>query len=167
MACSSAHARSPAARSAISPPGTQVIQIPFSADEAGVEGVHVAVTSIDSNINPNDTSGVATTTVLPCTIVGTDGPDHLKGTDAVDRICGRPGADWISGGAGNDYLDGGSGADTIFGGPGHDTILGRGGRDVIFARDGQRDYIDCGTEYDIAVVDRFDHVRNCERVLRK
>jgi hypothetical protein len=37
---------------------------------------------------------------------------------------------------------------------------------VIYARDGQRDWIDCGTEYDIAVVDRVDHVSHCEKVQR-
>ena len=38
---------------------------------------------------------------------------------------------------------------------------------MIFARDGQRDWIDCGTEYDVAVVDTLDHVCHCEKVLRK
>jgi hypothetical protein len=38
---------------------------------------------------------------------------------------------------------------------------------TIFARDGQRGRIDCGTEYDVAVVDKIDHVRHCERVLGK
>jgi hypothetical protein len=106
-------------------------------------------------------------TVLPCTIVGTDGPDRLTGTSLADRICGKPGTDWIGGGAGDDRLDAGNGNDTVVGGPGHDTILGRGGRDTIFARDGQRDWIDCGTEHDVAVVDRVDHVHGCERVLRR
>jgi Ca2+-binding RTX toxin-like protein len=129
--------------------------------------VQLAVTSAEPDITPNDTTATSSTTILPCTIVGTSGADHLVGTAKADRICGLTGADWISGGRGDDYLDAGNGNDTVFGGPGHDTILGRGGRDVIFARDGQRDWIDCGTEYDIAVVDKLDHVQNCERVLRK
>jgi TolB protein len=151
----------------LSPGRSRTIYLNVTSRGAGSPGVQIAVTSVEPDITPNDTTATATTTILPCTIVGTSGADHLEGTASADRICGLTGADWISGGRGDDYLDAGNGNDTVFGGPGHDTILGRGGRDVIFARDGQRDWIDCGTEYDIAVVDKLDHVRNCERVLRR
>jgi hypothetical protein len=63
-------------------------------------------------------------------------------------------------------IDAGSGDDVIYPGAGHDTILGKGGNDIVYARDGQRDYIDCGTEHDIAVVDKLDHVHHCEVVAR-
>jgi Ca2+-binding RTX toxin-like protein len=149
-------------------PGTsKTVDVDVASGSPGNLLFDYAVTSSDLDITPADTSGRTVASVLPCTIVGTWGADHLAGTAGPDHICGLPGADWISGGKGGDFLDGGSGNDTIFGGPGHDTILGKGGRDVIFARDGQRDYIDCGTEYDVAVVDKIDHVRDCERVLRK
>lgn len=149
------------------PGGARTVVADFLGASAGNAGVRYTVTAAEPDITPQDSAGAAGSTVLNCTVVGTWGTDRLVGTRHNDRICGLPGADWISGGAGDDYLDGGSGNDTIFGGRGHDTILGKGGRDVIFARDGQRDYIDCGTEYDVAVVDKYDHVRNCERVLRQ
>jgi uncharacterized repeat protein (TIGR01451 family) len=149
-------------------PGTsQTVYASIFSYKAGNLTAHYTTSSSPQDITPDDSTGVTGATVLPCTIVGSWGADRLLGTSQNDRICGLPGPDWISGGAGDDYLNGGSGDDTIFGGEGHDTILGGGGRDVIFARDGRRDWIDCGTEYDIAVVDRLDHVRNCERVLRK
>lgn len=134
-------------------PGTLRFDVDVSADQGSVDPAAAHVQT-----------AVA---VLPCTIVGTDGPDRLNGTPRPDRICGKPGADWIGGGAGSDYLDAGNGNDVVYGGAGNDTILGRGGRDTIFARDGRRDWIDCGTEYDVAVVDRLDHVHHCERVVRR
>jgi hypothetical protein len=164
--CSSGSTRGDCVLGTVAAGGSQLAYLGVSSATAGEPGLRYSVTSTDTLL-PNDTvAGSAYTTVLDCTIVGSDGADHLRGTAGPDRICGLIGADWISGGKGNDYLDGGNGNDTIFGGPGNDTILGRGGRDVIFARDGQRDWIDCGSEYDIAIVDRFDHVRNCEHVLR-
>jgi Ca2+-binding RTX toxin-like protein len=145
---------------------SRTVYLSVTAHQPGTAGLLLAVTSADPDVTPSDLTASVSTAILPCTLVGTYGPDRLQGTAGADRICGLAGDDWISGGRGNDYLDGGSGNDTIFGGPGHDTILGRDGRDVIFARDGERDWIDCGNGYDIAVVDRIDHVRNCERVLR-
>ena len=142
----------------LAPGAARDVYVDFSSATPGVRGLTFAVTSAQPELTPTDTTGSASTTVLPCTIVGSWGADRLKGTPGRDRICGLPGPDLLLGGAGDDYLDGGSG---------NDTILGRGGRDTIFARDGQRDWIDCGTEYDVVVADRFDHVsRNCERVLR-
>ena len=126
-----------------------------------------AVTANEPDPTPGDARAALVTSVLNCTAVGTWGADTLNGTPGRDRICGLPGPDRIEGGKGNDYLDAGSGDDTIVGGPGHDTILGRGGRDVIYARDGALDWIDCGTEYDIAIVDRVDHTSHCEKVLRR
>jgi uncharacterized repeat protein (TIGR01451 family) len=138
----------------------------LSSDSAGVLLPKVTATAAEPDLTPDDGTATFGTTVLPCTIVGTYGPDILTGARGNDRICGLPGADRIDGGKGNDYIDAGNGSDTIIGGPGNDTIIARGGADVIYARDGRRDWIDCGTEYDIAVVDRIDHVSHCEKVQR-
>jgi len=99
-------------------------------------------------------------------IHGGAGIDTIEGGAGNDSLYGDLGADKLYGGAGNDYLDGGSGADIIVGGPGRDVILGKGGNDTIYARDGERDYIDCGSERDVAIVDRVDHVSHCETVVR-
>ena len=129
--------------------------------------ITIAATSDATDATPADASATATIEVLNCSIAGTSGADVLFGTPHADRICGRPGPDRISGGKGDDYLDAGNGDDTIIGGPGRDTIIARGGNDVIDARDGQLDWIDCGTEHDIAIVDRIDHTAHCEKVLRR
>ncbi len=113
----------------------------------------------------NDTQVLAG--VMPCYRLGTTGNDNLVGTSGVDRICGLPGSDHIRTFGGNDYIAGGSGADTIDPGPGNDTVIAGGGNDVIYARDGQRDWIDCGTEYDIVYADKLDHTHHCEKVLRR
>jgi Tol biopolymer transport system component len=139
----------------------------LSSKSAGVLLAKVTATAVEPDPTPDDATATFGTTVLPCTIVGTYEPDILTGTPGNDRICGLPGADRIDGGKGSDYIDAGNGSDTIIGGPGNDTIIARGGADVIYARDGQRDWIDCGTEYDIAVVDRIDHVSHCEKVTRR
>jgi Ca2+-binding RTX toxin-like protein len=129
---------------------------------ARVSGVVDAVG--DSDISTN--TAQVPVQVLRCTVVGTIGPDYLYGTPRADRICARPGADHIFAGAGNDYIDAGNGDDVIYPGPGRDTVIASGGNDVVYARDGQRDYIDCGSEHDIAVVDRLDVVHRCEVVAR-
>ena len=153
--------------SEIAPGETRAIRAMVESPTPGNLIAPITIRSAEPNLVSSDGTVNVLETVLNCTIVGSPGADGLDGTSGNDRICGLTGADRINGGPGNDYLDGGSGNDTIFGGPGHDTILGRGGRDVICARDGQRDWIDCGSEFDIVVVDRLDHVRNCERVLRE
>jgi Tol biopolymer transport system component len=138
----------------------------LGSKNAGMLSATVTATAAEPDATPEDATARFGTTVLPCTIVGTYGPDILQGTPGNDRICGLPGADRIDGGKANDYIDAGNGSDTIIGGPGNDTIIARGGADVVYARDGRRDWIDCGTEYDIAVVDRIDHVSHCEKVQR-
>jgi Tol biopolymer transport system component len=102
-----------------------------------------------------------------CTDFGTAGNDVLYGTIGDDLICGRGGADRIFGRDGRDELHGSDGPDTISGGPGRDLLDGASERDVLLARDGYRDVVKCGSQYDIAVVDRLDVVaRSCERVYR-
>jgi Ca2+-binding RTX toxin-like protein len=147
---------------------TRTVDIAAGGVRSAVQFDVTAAASADQiDATPENASITTGVQVLNCTIVGTDGADDLTGTRKADRICGRPGPDRIDGGNGNDYIDAGNGNDTIVGGPGRDTIIARGGRDVIYARDGQLDWIDCGTEYDIAIVDRIDHVHGCEKVVRR
>jgi Tol biopolymer transport system component len=151
----------------LAPGGSKSIDVALSSASAGGIGLSYSVTSIDNDLTPGDASGTVSIGVLPCTLVGTQGRDHLQGTPRADRICGLDGSDWINGGAGNDHLDGGPGNDTIIGGPGHDTIVAGPGNDVIHARDGARDRIDCGKGIDTVYADPVDVVaRDCEKVVR-
>lgn len=150
----------------IGPGGTRTVNAYLSRPGAGPATATLKVRSGEANLTPEDTEATLVEQVLPCSLVGTWTADVLTGTPDDDYICGLPGPDRISGGRGEDYLNGGSGADTIIGGPGRDTILGGGGADVIEARDHTLDWIDCGTENDIAIVDRADRVHHCEKVLR-
>ncbi|MDX6477340.1 MAG: hypothetical protein QOH95_2851, partial [Gaiellaceae bacterium] len=150
----------------LAPGATATVAYNVSSKKAGVPNVTVTVDATEPSPAPELASAGQFVQVLPCTIAGTAGADRLVGTPRADRICGLPGADYLTGGAGNDTIDGGSGNDTIFGGPGRDRVDARDGRDVVFARDGSPDTIDCGAQYDVAVVDRFDRTSHCERVLR-
>jgi Ca2+-binding RTX toxin-like protein len=98
-------------------------------------------------------------------------PDRLLGGYGNDLLAGGTGADTLLGSFGNDVLGGGSGADTLLGGDGDDLLNGGTGPDVVSAGAGNdrivadggiRDVIDCGPGNDVAVVDRYDVVRNCE-----
>jgi Tol biopolymer transport system component len=135
--------------------------------EPGTVVATISVAGNETDPTPADATVPTSLSILNCTIAGTWAADVLDGTPKRDRICGLPGSDRIDGGKGDDYLDAGSGNDTIIGGPGRDTIIARGGRDVIYARDGQLDWIDCGTEYDIAIVDELDHTKGCNKVVRR
>jgi hypothetical protein len=84
-----------------------------------------------------------------CRIDGTERSDVLRGTGLRDLVYGL---------AGDDTLEGRGGDDALFGGPGADRLL---------ARDGRRDTVDCGPGQDLAVVDRRDVVRGCERIRRR
>jgi RTX calcium-binding nonapeptide repeat (4 copies) len=121
-----------------------------------------------------------------------EGPNQTKGRGGDDRIDGGRGGDCLSGEGGDDIIRGGTQGDLIEGGPGDDKLLGEGmipfsqasndtilggpgedrikpgwGADHVLARDDERDRIDCGYGLDVAVVDRADIVRNCERVDRR
>jgi Tol biopolymer transport system component len=137
-----------------------------SRTEAGPIRLEDQVFSDQLDTDPTNNSTFAGADVLPCTTVGTWGNDFLYGTPRADKICGLPGADTIYGGKGNDFIDAGNGNDRIYPGPGRDTVIAKGGDDVIEARDGRRDWIDCGSQHDIAIVDRVDVTRRCEVVAR-
>jgi Ca2+-binding RTX toxin-like protein len=49
----------------------------------------------------------------PCTITGTEEPEHLVGTAGADVICGLGGNDAVSAGPGDDIVLGGAGEDTV------------------------------------------------------
>jgi hypothetical protein len=91
-------------------------------------------------------------------IVGDRRANRLHGTGGGDRILGRGGRDRISGRGGNDCLNGNRGRDNLHGGPGDDVLRGR---------DGSHDVLDCGPGRDLAIVDRHDRVRHCEKVRRR
>jgi len=81
----------------------------------------------------------------------------LVGTRAGDRLVGGPGPQRIRARGGNDRIKAG---------PGRDCLLGGRGRDRLHAADGRRDMVRCGRGRDVAIVDRKDRVRHCERVVR-
>jgi RTX calcium-binding nonapeptide repeat (4 copies)/Domain of unknown function DUF11/WD40-like Beta Propeller Repeat len=148
------------------PRGSQVVTFTASSTTAGNYPLTVTAGALEQDSDPTTNTTQTGVQVLPCTEVGTFGDDVLYGSPGPDKICGLTGADRIYGGAGNDYIDSGNGADIVAGGPGHDTILTKGGNDTVYARDGERDWVDCGSERDVAVVDRFDRTFHCETVVR-
>ena len=93
----------------------------------------------------------------PSVVVGTTGRDLMFGTRLGERILGGLGNDTIHGRGGNDQIVGGRGRDILWGGDGNDTIV---------SRDGSRDIVYCGAGWDVAIADRLDTVRGCERVRR-
>jgi Tol biopolymer transport system component len=133
-------------------------------------------------------------TALSDVIFGLSGDDLLRGLGGADCLYGQQGSDRLLGASGADHLDGGPGHDTPLGGGGSDRLLGRAGEDRLFggaggdrldpgsgrdrvaagsgndrvvARGGVRDTIDCGPgRRDVAIVDRLDRTRRCERVRR-
>jgi Tol biopolymer transport system component len=150
----------------LAPRASQVVTFTARSTTGGNYPLTVTAGALEQDSDPSTNTIQTGIQVLKCTEVGTFGDDVLFGTSGPDRICGLTGADRIYGGSGDDYIDSGNGADIVVGGPGHDTILTKGGNDTVYARDGQRDWIDCGTERDVAVVDRFDRTFHCETVVR-
>ncbi len=117
-------------------------------------------------------------------IKGLEGDDRIKagsGDDCVgagrgaDRADGQAGDDRVRGGRGNDRVKGGDGSDSVKGGRGKDKVIGGeglddlgGGRgdDRIKAADGVAETIRCGPGDDVAIADKQDKLRGCERALR-
>ena len=92
-----------------------------------------------------------------CNPIG-GGGDLLAGTRTRDWLVGGPGSQRIRGKGGNDRIKAGRGRDCLF---------GNRGRDRLYAADGMPDTVRCGRGRDVAIVDRKDHVRHCERVVRR
>lgn len=101
-----------------------------------------------------------------CTNVqrGTGARETLRGTKAGDKLAGKGGRDKLTGFAGRDCLYGGKGADRITGGKGIDRLNGGPGNDRINSRDGRREIVRCGKGRDVAITDRRDRTRGCERI---
>jgi RTX calcium-binding nonapeptide repeat (4 copies) len=107
-----------------------------------------------------------------CHLDGGLGDDMLSGGTGTDRLLGRQGNDLMRGGADFDRLMGGLGRDRLVGGAGGDHLYGDAGADTLVSREDRsagearvRDRVDCGTgRRDLAVVDRADVLKRCERV---
>lgn len=112
-------------------------------------------------------TGAQLTVAPPTYFTGTPRPDALRGTNGNDVLIGLAGGDQLDGRGGNDVLRGGDGDDRLTGGLGRDILFGGRGNDRFYTRDGERDVIDGGPGFDRAWVDRFDVVRNVERVYRR
>ncbi len=82
--------------------------------------------------------------------------EGVVGSSADDFVTGGSGASALRGSAGEDFLDGGRGADRLDGGD---------GADVVRSRDNATDLVSCGGDFDLAIADASDIVRDdCELV---
>jgi len=174
--------------------GTDVIDGGPGSDASGGWGDPVSVTVGDgpNDGQPgerDDVIDVERMSIGLGTLVGTDADDvlgggtddggvHISGLGGNDVLDGEDHTDVLDGGDGSDEITGGFDSDTIVGGPGADRIFGDRrsnpcglyscpipyGNDVIHAIDGEVDDIYCGVGSDIANVDRFDVVSDCETV---
>jgi Tol biopolymer transport system component len=153
---------------ALAPGAAMPLSYQLRAQRPGRETIRVSVAAREPD--PDRTAGARTAvaSVLPCTILGTDGDDTVLTGRAPDRICGLGGRDRIESGRGADYVDGGSSADRIDGGRGRDRLVGGGGPDTVVAWDEERDVIACGDGVDVVLADRVDRVAaDCEHVARR
>jgi len=115
--------------------------------------------------------------------LGGDGGDSIELGAGYDVGLGEAGDDGIAGESGADRIEGGAGDDTINGGLGPDRLAGESGRDSLIAGiggsdlfrlpprslsgplDSWRDQVECGSDQDAALVNRWDGVLDCEQVL--
>ncbi|MGH2944792.1 MAG: calcium-binding protein [Solirubrobacteraceae bacterium] len=79
-------------------------------------------------------------------VIGSVGPDTITGSSGPNDIVALDNGDVINPGGGPDVVDAGP------------------GNDRVEARDGAQDRIDCGSGDDLAIIDEFDTVSNCETV---
>lgn len=130
------------------------------------------VSSSTADPAPTNNTGVASTTVVSCTITGAG---DILGTAGDDVICGSPGPDRIFGGAGDDVIFGLGGADQLSGGDGNDRLVGGGGGvarlsggpgdDVLIVTDGTGDDFAAGGTHvsgDTCIIDAGDATADCE-----
>jgi Ca2+-binding RTX toxin-like protein len=98
----------------------------------------------------------------------TGGNDTIHGGGGNDTLYGAGGNDKLFGDAGKDKLFGGGGSDKLTGGPGVNKYDGGAGNDTVNARNGKKETVNCGAgKKDVAVVDKRDKVKGCEKVRRR
>ena len=99
------------------------------------------------------------------------GPFNIDiGTTELLRLNAGGGNDVITGAKGLagrivSELNGDDGNDSILGTDAADRLNGGAGRDLLQSRDKAEDLVDCGTGFDLALVDKRDFVRGCNIVL--
>jgi Ca2+-binding RTX toxin-like protein len=79
----------------------------------------------------DDKVSVSKDVVVPITMRGGSGRDHLRGGKGPDKLIGGAGDDQLIGWWGDDLLVGGAGDDVQLGGLGDDVILSGPGNDVV------------------------------------
>ena len=129
--------------------GTDVVEGGADTDTASYEdrdGSHPVTVTLDNLANdgePNENDRIA------------NDVENLIGGAGDDTLIGDAGPNDIDGGEGGDVIDPGAGPDFVDAGPGNDRVS---------AVDGSQDRIQCGDGNDLAWVDAFDTVINCETV---
>jgi hypothetical protein len=122
-------------------------------------------------VGADESSAAACAIPIPGTpkrdrLIGTAGRDLIHAAAGRDRIRGLGGDDCIGAGLGRDRAGGGAGDDQLKGGAGRDRLVGGAGDDQMDAAGGGSDRVSCGPGKDVAVLDRRDRARGCERVKR-
>jgi Ca2+-binding RTX toxin-like protein len=79
----------------------------------------------------DDSVTISPKILVPVTVRGGPGNDHMRGGGAADKLVGGPGDDQLYGHGGNDWLLGGSGEDWLFGGVGDDRLEGGPAADYL------------------------------------
>jgi len=91
-----------------------------------------AIGGFEVNAGAGDDSVIISPKILvPATLRGGPGKDHMRGGGAADKLVGGPGDDQLYGHGGNDWLFGGSGGDLLYGGAGDDRLEGGPGSDYL------------------------------------
>lgn len=95
--------------------------------------------------------------------------DYLAGMAGNDKLFGgpAPSRNWIFLGAGKDQVTGGFTLDLIIDEDGlaGDKVKALKGPDFVVSFDGAKDNINCGSQFDRAIVDAFDKLKKCENVI--
>jgi Ca2+-binding RTX toxin-like protein len=131
----------------------------------------------DDTSEVNGAGGDEDFTVKPSATAGRVAFDRINNPFNVDigttehlRVNAGGGDDTIKGSKGlagliESELSGDDGDDAIRGTDGEDRLNGGKGLDFIRSRDKAEDLVDCGTGFDLAIVDRRDFLRGCDIVL--
>jgi Ca2+-binding RTX toxin-like protein len=105
--------------------------VQFIHDPLGLNAWNQLALKFDWSASKGDQPGGSILPRKDCTIVGTQGSDHIHGSKGNDVICGLGGSDRINGGGGHDIVDTGSGSDKANGAGSKDLIAGLVGRDRV------------------------------------